>query len=122
MGFHYNVMFSCSNLFLSDSRFLKNGNSKRVQKFHHISFLEFFFFGQSYLLSVVIPLKGGGGYKPLFKGCFHKESSVKISLGLKSRIAYRRSVHCLNLLLKSRFGHHEEFSSTYQVVVSRLDS
>ena len=61
MGFHYNVMFSCSNLFLSDSRFLKNGNSKRVQKFHHISFLEFFFFGQSYLLSVVIPLKGGGG-------------------------------------------------------------
>ena len=42
---------------------------------------------------------------------------MKISLGLKSRIAYRRSVHCLNLLLKSRFGHHEEFSFTYQVVV-----
>ena len=43
MGFHYNVMFSCSNLFLSDSRFLENGNSKRVQKFHHISFLDLFY-------------------------------------------------------------------------------
>ena len=37
--YQYNVMFSCCNIFLSDSRFLENGNSKRVQEFHHISSL-----------------------------------------------------------------------------------
>ena len=67
MGFHYNVMFSCSNLFLSDSRFLKNGNFKRVQKFHHISFLDLFYWPELFSFrGNTFKRGGGGGYKPLF--------------------------------------------------------
>ena len=61
MGFHYNAMFSCSNLFLSDSRFLKNGNSKRVQKFHHISFLDLFYWPELFAFRGNTFKRGGGG-------------------------------------------------------------
>ena len=61
MGFHYNAMFSCSNIFLSDSRFLKNGNSKRVQKFHHISFLDLFYWPELFAFRGNTFKRGGGG-------------------------------------------------------------